>query len=172
MKLQYAGASEVQSEQLLICFIPKALGVDFLDFLNSWPNPDGLFYFPRVRINNESDIMVFGFRQRPWYSGDTAGQQIDKALKSFSELKHVEYIPTPNDQLLNAKLDSSLNYSELFEKIRFKLTEDDIGKIFYTNPGGNEWKIVSNDEFSGMNPDNVGGWFRIGQLDVSDVFST
>ena len=80
--------------------------------------------------------------------------------------------PEPdNFRLLDAKLENFGPTSRLLEKARPTLTKDDIGKIFYSDPEKKKGAIVSNKDFLLMNPDDVGGWIRIGELDVDPSLS-
>lgn len=65
----------------------------------------------------------------------------------------------------DAKLDNSGPTDKLLEKAI--VTREDIGKIFYTNPTKQIGNIISNEDFLKMNPDDVGGWVRIGEFDVN-----
>ncbi|MFA5184656.1 MAG: hypothetical protein WC456_03990 [Patescibacteria group bacterium] len=74
-------------------------------------------------------------------------------------------INTDNYRRLDAKLDDFGKTSELLKKT--EIIKADIGKIFYSNPGKTTGSVISNEKFLLMDPDTIGGWIRIGELDVN-----
>jgi len=70
-----------------------------------------------------------------------------------------------NWRKLDAKLDNFGPTNKLIKKAI--VTKGDIGKIFYIGPTKQIGNIKSNEDFLKMNPDDVGGWIRIGELDVN-----
>jgi uncharacterized membrane protein YgcG len=71
-----------------------------------------------------------------------------------------------NYQRLDAKLD--LFGQTYFLMKKTKITQDDVGKIFFTGPQKKRGSIISNEDFLLLDADTVGGWVKIGQLDVND----
>jgi hypothetical protein len=67
-------------------------------------------------------------------------------------------------QKLDKKRDDFGATSKLLEKTN--LTEADVGKIFYTDPGKKNGKIVSAEDFLKLDPEDIGGWIAIGELDI------
>lgn len=77
-----------------------------------------------------------------------------------------EFKPGPdNFRLLDQKLDDFGETYRLLKKA--KITKSDTGKIFYSNPEKKVGKIASNEDFLKLNPNEVGGWVRISELDVN-----
>ncbi len=70
-----------------------------------------------------------------------------------------------NYRLLDAKLENFGPTSRLLKQT--KISKEDIGKIFYSDPEKKIGFIISNEDFLKMNPDDVGGWIRISELDVN-----
>lgn len=66
---------------------------------------------------------------------------------------------------LDKKLDDSGPTNRLLKKAI--VTREDIGKIFYTDPTKRIGNIINYEDFLKMNPDDIGGWVRIGELDVN-----
>jgi len=74
-------------------------------------------------------------------------------------------MPQNNWKKLDMKLENFGPTARLLKKA--VVTKGDVGKIFYTDPTKQVGTIISNDDFLEINPDDVGGWIRIGELDVN-----
>ena len=73
--------------------------------------------------------------------------------------------PGPNNHLLlNAKIDNFGRTGKLLREA--KLTQLDVGKIFYSDPKKEKGVAVSREDFLLMNPDDIGGWTEITMFDV------
>jgi len=74
-------------------------------------------------------------------------------------------MPQNNWRELDTKLENFGPTARLLKEAI--VTKEDINKIFYTDPTKQTGNIISNKDFLKMNPDDVGGWIRIGELDVN-----
>jgi hypothetical protein len=71
----------------------------------------------------------------------------------------------PNWQRLDQKSEVVGKTNQMLKEA--KVTKEDVGKIFYSNPEKTEGWIVTNEYFLKIDADNVGGWTRISEFDVN-----
>jgi hypothetical protein len=69
-------------------------------------------------------------------------------------------------KLMDTKNDSSSVTKKLLAN--FKITAGDVGKIFYTYPRTKEGEMLSREEFSKLNPVDVGWWVEIDDFDINE----
>lgn len=70
-----------------------------------------------------------------------------------------------NSFLLNAKRETGGPTNDLLKQA--KITKEDVGKKFYSDPEYKVGKIISGEDFTKVNPDDVGGWCDIGEFNVN-----
>ena len=72
----------------------------------------------------------------------------------------------PKWKLIDTRQESRIDaIGELMEGIQF--TKDDIGKFFVRAADGKSGKIMTYDEMFALDTCDIGGWYKIGQLDVN-----
>lgn len=84
----------------------------------------------------------------------------------FLENGNVTLDEVPDFILRDQKRDDFGPTKDALKKISRTLRREDVGAIFYTSPKDELWNIVTREEFSSVDPGEIGGWTAITILDI------
>lgn len=91
---------------------------------------------------------------------EAQGQDFKSLVNKLIELSRL-----PKWKRIDIRMANSITATDLLKKER--VSADEIGKFFVFDEDEKVGQFVTLEELQAMNIDDIGGWYRIGQLDVN-----